>query len=246
MTSGQESSQGPLPSPPKLESLAGVFHPHAIGVQDFVHYRLVIDIRSPAAFGEDHIPGAVRVDPMAAEGGPRPSLPRALLARVSRFQPEAAILVYCGRGGIDSEALAQMLRQHGREVDVLPGGWINYRRWVLAGLDILPRLIMFQIIAAPPKASARSAMQAMAAQGLQVLDVEALADHEQASSRVSGRPASQAWFESLLLRAMRQFDPGRPVWVDRRGPELGLLGLPAALREALQTAPEAPPQSRQC
>ena len=53
----------------EIESLAGVFHPHAIEVQDFSHYALVIDVRSRAEYEDDHIPGAVRVDlpPQSAE-----------------------------------------------------------------------------------------------------------------------------------------------------------------------------------
>src|SRR2546423_14756663 len=65
MTSAQESSGRPLAALPvsELESLAGVFHPHAIEIQDFSHYALVIDVRPRTAFVEDHIPGAVQIDP---------------------------------------------------------------------------------------------------------------------------------------------------------------------------------------
>ena len=36
--------------PPEIESLAGAFHPHAIEVQDFSHYALVIDVRTPQEY----------------------------------------------------------------------------------------------------------------------------------------------------------------------------------------------------
>lgn len=244
MTSTRESSREPDLPVLGIESLAGVFHPHAVGVQDFEHYALVVDVRPLPAFAQGHIPGAVRVDPMAAAGSRWPKQHRALAARVTRLHPDAAILVYCGHGGIDSEPLARLLRQTGREVDVLPGGWVNYRQWVLAGLDLLPRLIRFRAVAASSAAHPRRALKALTAQGQQVLDIEALARRLCASARRAGRPPAQALFEGLLLQALRAVDPGRPVWVMEGGGALGPLDLPAAVREALQTAPSASPDQR--
>ena len=58
MTSGQESSNLGVPLAPysEIESLAGVFHPHAIEVQDFSYYALMIDVRSKAEYDDDHTP----------------------------------------------------------------------------------------------------------------------------------------------------------------------------------------------
>ena len=68
MTSSKESSNDrSSPSDSSsfsaIECLGGVFHPHAIEVQEFSTYGLVIDVRSRAEFDEDHIPGAIQVDP---------------------------------------------------------------------------------------------------------------------------------------------------------------------------------------
>ena len=72
MTSSQESSdRARNPNkPPEIESLAGAFHPHAIEVQDFSHYALVIDVRTPQEYEEDHIPGAVQFSPTVVSQGP--------------------------------------------------------------------------------------------------------------------------------------------------------------------------------
>jgi tRNA 2-selenouridine synthase len=75
-----------------------------------------------------------------------PELPPARAAAVSQIRPDQAILVDCGRSGLVSASVAQVLRRRGWTVDVLYGGWINYRRWVQAGLELLPRLVEFRVM----------------------------------------------------------------------------------------------------
>lgn len=270
MTLGQESLKGAprLDPMPRIESLAGVFHPHAIEVQDFSHYALVIDVRTQEAYADDHIPGAVRLSPAAAfaappgtgeaidssgllmarestpqsttQSAPEGLLPPALAAQVASLQPEQAILVYCGRGGLDSLPVARALRWRGWAVDVLPGGWINYRRWVQAGLEVLPRMVSFRVIACSLGTEAGRVLQALRDVGQQVLDVEALAICWRASLGPAARAQpAQAWFESQLLQAMRTFDPRLPVWISDVGSRLGALCLPGALTHALAIAPVA-------
>ena len=243
MTSRQESSKSARPraADSAIESLAGQFHPHAIEIQDFAYYALIVDVRSASEYDNDHIPGAVRLAPGrladadeappttsvlgANEPAPPLYMPRALATLVESIKLDQAILVYCGRGGRDSRPVAKALRWQGYTVDVLPGGWINYRRWVQAGLEMLPRLIPFQVVSAALASEAARWLAALAQAGQQVLDLDALAGWR--SSGLAPSPsaqAPQAWFESRLLQALRQIDPRRSVWVaDRphaRGPDL--------------------------
>src|SRR5438132_3509336 len=124
MTSGEESSDRGYRAGQysNIESLAGVFHPHAIEVQDFSYYALIIDVRSSAEFEADHIPGAVQVTPpnatlplntrsdedvassavVASDSSAAEELAPAVAALVSSIKLDQAILVYCGRGGRDS------------------------------------------------------------------------------------------------------------------------------------------------
>lgn len=126
--------------------IARGYLPSVIEIQDFLHYSLVIDARSASKYDDDHIPGAVRFDPPNGSAGPLatgpdattplahevsvPELPPARAAAVSQIRPDQAILVDCGRSGLVSASVAQVLRRRGWTVDVLYGGWINYRRWV--------------------------------------------------------------------------------------------------------------------
>lgn len=252
MTSGQESSnRGAAGVPyPEIESLAGVFHPHAIEVQDFSYYALVIDVRPRAEYEDDHIPGAVHLDPPVPDGVAEQrmglsqddeaarDLPEALAAVVEPVRLDQAILIYCGRGGRVSQPLARALRWRGWTVDVLPGGWINYRRWVQAGLEVLPRLVTFRVVACSLGSEAARVLRAFRDVGQQVLDVESLARWPRCALHAS--PASQpaqAWFESQLLDAIRGLDPRAPVWVGDLGPQVGALSVPGALTDALAIAP---------
>ena len=244
-----------------IESLAGVFHPHAIEVQDFSCYALVIDVRDRPAFDDDHIPGALHVLPegmaagspvattgdggasnvlIASEEAAPAAVPPALRERLTGLGFDQAILVYGGRGGADSLALARTLRWLGWTVDVLPGGWTNYRRWVQAGLEMLPRLVPFRVLSVALDCEAARVLQALSAAGQQVLDIAAMA------GRPGGEPADlatgpvpQAWFESQLLQALRDLDPCRHVWARDIGRGHGGVVVPGALMDALDRAPAA-------
>ncbi len=262
MTSGQESSdRARNPSPPaRIESLAGAFHPHAIEVQDFSHYALVIDVRTREEYEDDHIPGAVQFSPAVVSQGPLVTghsdaqnralaaqdsaagaeLPASLAALVAPLKFDQAILVYCGRGGLDSLPVARALRWRGWTVDVLPGGWINYRRWVQAGLEVLPRMATFRVIATSLGCEADRVLNALAAVGHQVLNVEALMVRRRGSiSFCAAQQPSQAWFESQLLQRLRAVDPRSPVWIGDVEDQVGELQLPGSMADALGAAPAA-------
>jgi tRNA 2-selenouridine synthase len=260
MTSSQESSKDGAPAGANcdplmgIESLAGAFHPHAIEVQDFPYYARVIDLRPRGEYEHDHIPDAVNVEApaemtvgspgaeaplVAAEPGRAQTWP-ALDAAVAGVRLDEAILVYCGRGGLVSTPVARALRWRGWTTDVLPGGWVNYRRWVQAGLEVLPRLVPFSLVACALGSENARVLGALRSAGEQVLDFEALASWRRlAFTPVAAIQPTQPWFESLLLRELRAFDPRRPVWAADVSPILGALMLPGAVVDALSIAPRA-------
>jgi tRNA 2-selenouridine synthase len=263
MTSSQESSDRArkLNKPPEIESLAGAFHPHAIEVQDFSHYALVIDVRTREEYEDDHIPGAVQFSPAVVSQGPLVTghsdaqnralvaqdsagdaeLPASLAALVAPLKLDQAILVYCGRGGLDSLPVARALRWRGWSVDVLPGGWINYRRWVQAGLEVLPRMATFRVVATSLGCEADRVLNAMSTVGHQVLNVEALMVRRRGAISVcTAQQPSQAWFESQLLQRLRSVDPRRPVWIGDVEAKVGELQLPGSMADAISVAPAAP------
>ena len=261
MISGQKSSKCGRGSTPysEIESLAGVFHPHAIEVQDFSSYDLIVDLRSRAEYDADHVPGAIHLGPTPAadnlRGATKPqrstqlaqsqqatnvgaTLTAALASAVGLLTVNQPILMYCGRGGRDSESLANILRRDGRTVDVLPGGWINYRRWVEAGLEILPRLVEFRVFACALGNESVRLGQAIQDAGHQTLDLEKLAGFRHGTlGAAEGPQPSQAWFESQLLHAIRWLDPRKPAWIRDTGGHVGSVLVPGALANSLAIAP---------
>lgn len=235
--------------PTHLASLDSLVHPHQIEVQEFSSYALVIDARSTEAYQEDHIPGAVSV-PVAAQrlqvpeaGGTalvardaEPSVPYALAAHLGGLGAGASVLVYCDRGGLDSLFWAEPLEALGYRVDVLGGGWGNYRRWVDAGLEVLPRALTFRRLVAPPVGGLCPVLHTLAMRGEQVLDPTDLAGQRliPGVTLAGDLTPSQAAFDTALLDALRRFDPRRPVWVRDAMDNLGGLALAPSLRDALQ------------
>lgn len=235
--------------PTQLASLDSLVHPHQIEVQEFDSYGLVIDARSTEAYQEDHIPGAVSV-PVASQhlqvskaerttlvaSDVEPSIPYALAGHLSGLRAGASVLVYCDRGGLDSLVWANPLKAMGYRVDVLGGGWGNYRRWVDAGLEVLPRALTFRRLVAPPVGGLCPVLDRLAMRGEQVLDPSDLAGQQLIPGlTLSGDlTPSQAAFDTTLLDALRRFDPRRPVWVRDAMDHLGGLALAPSLRDALQ------------
>lgn len=229
-----------MPSPPA--SLFSAVHPFQIELQEFGSYGLIVDARAPGAFEDDHLPGAVNVpyEPVASKSGgsATQSMPDALRNHVARLSAGDTILVYCDRGGLDAQAYAQPLRDAGWTVDVLAGGWGTYRRWVAAGLEVLPRSLVFRRFVAPPISGLCLLLALLREQGEQVLDLPELAGQRLVPglTLVGDNVPTQNAFDTRLLDALRRFDPQRAVWV-RSGLDLPSgLELPAALHEALSRA----------
>lgn len=231
--------------------------PDALDAATLAGYALVIDARSPREYAEDHVPGAVNLpvvndDEYAAVGTLHRTDPHAaylvgvqwslrniaghLQRLIAQHPPQARFLVYCFRGGKRSRLWADNLRTIGYAVDVLDGGWKQYRRWVIAQLEQQPGRLRWQVLCGPTGCGKTRLLHALRAQGAQVLDLEELAQHR--GSLLGAWPGraqpTQKSFDSSLLAQLRRFDPARPVWVEAESGKIGRLQLPDALLRAMQ------------
>lgn len=245
---------------PTVETAAGLVHPHQLEVQEFSSYSLVIDARSPHEYEEDHIPGAVNLpvvdDAEYAEVGTKhktdkhaayligveyslKNIASHIKPLISKYTPQDRFLVYCFRGGKRSRLWADNLRTIGFEVDVLAGGWKNYRRWVRAGLESLPRALTYRVLCGPTGCGKTRVLHELESQGHQVLELEGLASHRGSLlGALPGQPQpTQKLFDTMLLDTLRRFDPRRPVWLEAESKKIGNLQLPDALFEAMHVSP---------
>jgi tRNA 2-selenouridine synthase len=218
----------------------------------------VIDVRSPSEFAEDRLPGAVNWpvldDAERAEVG-------TLYTQVSTFEARkrgAALvsrniarhieehvagqgrdwrpLVYCWRGGQRSGSLSIVLAQIGFRVRQLQGGYKAWRALVREELDSLPARFDWRVIGGRTGSGKTRLLSALAAEGAQVLDLEALAAHRgSVLGELPGQPQpSQKQFDSRVWQALHGFDPARPVFVERESRRIGRLQLPDAILQAWQ------------
>jgi len=222
-------------------------------VADLHEFDAVIDVRSPAEFAEDHLPGAVNwpvlddeqrraVGTLYVQDSPHSArkvgaamVARNIAAHVERWvhdKPrEWRPLVYCWRGGQRSLALAWFLDQIGFRTARLQGGYKAFRALVREQLALLPAPLQLTVIAGRTGSGKTRLLHALAAQGAQVLDLEALACHR--GSVLGGLPdtpqPSQKAFDTALWQALRGFDASRPVFVESESRRVGALQLPDAL-----------------
>jgi tRNA 2-selenouridine synthase len=221
----------------------------------------IIDVRTPAEFAEDHIPGAIncpvlsneervivgtlykQVSPFEAR-----KVGAALIAKNiahhlqtrSRDHPKSwRPLVYCWRGGQRSGAMSIVLAQVGWAAHKLEGGYKTYRRDVLEKLEALPQSLTFCVVCGPTGSGKSRLLTALADSGKQVLDLELLAKHRgSVLGRLPDQPQpAQKYFDSILLQALQKLDPSQPVFVEAESSKIGLITLPPALITAMHTSP---------
>ena len=223
-------------------------------------FSAIIDARSETEFAEDRLPGAVnwpslndaqrklvgteykQVSPFVAQKRGAALVARNIADHIERevidkgrdWKP----LIYCWRGGKRSGALAMVLGQIGFRVHLLEGGYREYRRAVLKALDELPSRFSYRVVCGSTGSGKSRLLQVLRAQGAQVLDLEALANHRgSVLGLVPGSPQpSQKEFDSRVWDALRHFDAARPVFVESESKKVGDLRVPPVLIERMRAS----------
>jgi len=230
-------------------------------VAQLAEFDEIIDVRSPAEFEEDAIPGAIncpvldneerarvgtlykQVSPFDARrlGGVLVArniadhLQRRFMDRPKKWRP----LIYCWRGGQRSGSFVTWMRLIGWDACQLDGGYKAWRRAAVQEIEQLAGQIGWQVVCGATGSGKTRLLEALSDQGAQVLDLEALACHK--GSVLGGIPGlpqpSQKRFESGIWQAMRDFDRDRPVFVEAESKKIGRLQVPDALIDAMRDSP---------
>ncbi len=224
-------------------------------------YGAIIDVRSPAEFAEDHIPGAINLPVLSNEeraevgtiyvqesrfrarrvGAAHVArniarhLETALEGRAAKFRP----LIYCWRGGMRSNAMATILSQVGWRVGVLRGGYKTWRRAVVAALSDDAAPINLVLIDGETGSAKTDIIRKLPNHGAQAIDLEGLAAHKGSvfgAEALTAQP-SQKLFESRLYDALRRLDPETPIAVEAESRRIGAISLPTRIWTSMRVSP---------
>ncbi|SNT72873.1 tRNA 2-selenouridine(34) synthase MnmH [Paracoccus seriniphilus] len=219
----------------------------------------IIDVRSPAEFAEDHLPGAINLPVLDNEEHARVGT---IYKQVSPFDARklgAALvaanaarhiagpladrdgawrgLIYCWRGGQRSGSFATILGQIGWRIDTIRGGYKSWRRLVVDKVQNGSLAAPVVVLDGNTGSAKTAILTRLAARGAQVIDLEGLAHHRGSLFGAMGDQPSQKAFEGRLAVAMEQIDPARPVILEAESSRIGNLNLPKAIWRAICDAP---------
>lgn len=224
-------------------------------------YDTIIDARSESEYALDHLPGAANwptlndeerqfIGTMYVQVNQFEAKKRgaAMAARnIARHIEQGVIdkpkdwkpLAYCWRGGKRSGSLSLILDQIGFRVTLVEGGYKAFRAAMLQDLVGRVAQLHFQVVCGTTGSGKTRLLHALAGEGAQVLDLEALASHR--SSVLGAIPGkeqpSQKRFDTLIWDALRRFDPARTVFVESESKKVGNVAIPATLVERMRASP---------
>lgn len=218
---------------------------------------VILDVRSPAEYEQGHIPGAISFPlftnaeraqvgtcykqqgrDQAVELGFEIAGPKCadFVKRAKALADDRRVRVHCWRGGMRSGAIGWILEMAGLEVSLLAGGYKAFRRWVLSSFE-RPQPIV--ILGGMTGCGKTEILKAMIQQGVQVLDLEALANHRGSSYGNLGLPPQPTTehFENLLAMQWTNLNPQTPVWLEAESKRIGTCRIPQAIFQQMDRAP---------
>jgi tRNA 2-selenouridine synthase len=237
-------------------------NPHIFGIDKLAsslgEFDAIIDVRSPAEFALDHVPGAInlpvlnneerieigtlykQVSPFAAKKLGAAYVSRNIANHLENalinFPREWRPLIYCWRGGERSGAFTHILNRIGWKAMQLQSGYQGFRRVVIDDLDRAAKDFSFQVIAGMTGSGKTRILHEVGALGAQILDLEGLAIHRGSvlGNEPNHQQPSQKGFETNLWNAFNSLDPSKIVFVESESKKVGGLHIPDSLMDRIR------------
>ena len=220
----------------------------------------IIDVRAPAEYAEDHLPGAINLpvlsDAQRAEVGTiytqvspfnARKLGGALVAQNTATHLQGPLadkdgawqpLVYCWRGGQRSGAFATILDQVGWRVQLLKGGYQSYRREIVKTLYVTPLPHRLMLIGGGTGTAKTALLHQLATQGAQILDLEGIACHRGSLfGGINMEQPAQKMFETRIAAELAKLDPTKITFVEAESSKIGKRVIPPSLWALMVGAP---------
>ena len=218
---------------------------------------VIVDVRSPCEFAEEHIPNAINVplfsdeerqtigtiyalegEVIARRQGLKiisPKIPALIDEILSKRLGSAPLVVHCWRGGLRSESVASLLSIIGVDCWRLTGGYKAWRKELLSEFEDDPYAFAMVVLHGHTGAGKTEILCILKEMGQSVLDLEDLANHRGSVFGALGLGAqpTQKNFDAAIWQAVRTFPPGL-VFVEAEGKKIGRLTLPKFVYDRIQ------------
>ena len=223
--------------------------------EDLLDTHLVVDVRTPLEYEEDHLPSAVNVPlldnaerveigTIYRQAGPYEARKRgleltahrfpAMVAEIAAAAADRPILVYCWRGGLRSRTVTAILELTGHDAMQLEGGYKTFRNRVIASFTPFRPpgpLVVLHGMTGIGKTTFLLGLQ----KDFPVIDLEGLACHRGSAFGALGlsQTLTQKRFETLLWDAFRKLPVGTPILIEGESKRIGKVSLPGDMYEVM-------------
>lgn len=220
---------------------------------------LIVDVRSPSEYEEDHLPGAISLPVLddeerdwvgtiynqestfeaRREGAKKicRNAPELIDAIDRRVDPERPVLLYCWRGGQRSQSLSVILDRIGYNVHRLKGGYKAYRKTVHQFFENRNWSNPLVTIYGYTGSGKTKLLDRLEREGASTVDLEGAANHRgSAFGGIGlGEQPSQKAFERVVYEQLAGAEP--PVYVEGESRKIGRRTIPDLLFEELIEVP---------
>lgn len=224
-----------------------------ISIDDFLYKNRelpIVDVRAPIEYEKGHIPGAINIPlftdierekigicyknsghNLAVELGLEIVGPKLVLfvRECKKLNSELEIKVYCARGGMRSSSFVWLLATAGfKKVLRLEKGYKAFRNHVLDFFEKDYKLLVLSGMTGSGKTDILLEMEKI---GLQVVDLEGLADHRGSAFGGIGKnpETSTEKFENSIFNKMMDFNLSTPIWIEDESRNVGKVLVPPAI-----------------